>query len=72
MMDNYNVGDEIVTQFNLSGRLWSGAGKPEKCFTSLQAWRIASASGQTQGAPSDGAMAPAPPFDDNEYDDIPF
>lgn len=40
LMDSYNVGDEIAVQFNLSGRLWSGNGKPEKCFTSLQAWKI--------------------------------
>ena len=72
MMDNYNIGDEILAQFNLSGRLWSGGGKPEKCFTSLQAWRVASASGQAQAPTSDDRMAPQPPVDDNQYDDIPF
>ena len=45
MMDNYAIGDEIEAHFNLSGRLWSGNGQNEKCFTSLQAWRIASPSG---------------------------
>ncbi|NHN35750.1 DUF3127 domain-containing protein [Pseudomaricurvus alcaniphilus] len=40
LMDAYNVGDEINVHFNFSGRLWSGNGKPERCFTSLQAWRI--------------------------------
>jgi hypothetical protein len=45
MMDDYAVGDEIQAQFNLSGRLWSGNGQSEKCFTSLQAWRISSPSG---------------------------
>lgn len=40
LMDGYNIGDEISAQFNLSGRLWSANGKPEKCFTSLQAWKV--------------------------------
>ncbi|MDB3989934.1 DUF3127 domain-containing protein [Pseudomonadales bacterium] len=80
MMDNYSVGDEVQAQFNLSGRLWSGNGQGEKCFTSLQAWRISSPSGTSQPSTQDSAtpydsgtssMPPAPPNDDN-YDDIPF
>src|SRR5690554_2379299 len=45
LLDTYQVGDEVKVTFNLSGRLWTPPGKPEKCFTSLQAWRIESASG---------------------------
>ena len=45
LMDNYNVGDEIMVTFNLSGRLWNAPGKPEKCFTSLQAWKVEAANG---------------------------
>ena len=80
MMDNYSVGDEVQAQFNLSGRLWAGNGQGEKCFTSLQAWRISSPSGTSQPSAQDSAppydsgtssMPPAPPNDDN-YDDIPF
>ena len=40
LLDTYNVGDEIKVTFNLSGRLWAGNGQGEKCFTSLQCWRI--------------------------------
>jgi len=92
MMDNHKLGDEIQVQFNLSGRLWSGGDKGEKCFTSLQAWRVTSASGQSPSSSYDqssassydqspssaasssssGQAASPPPFDDNEYDDIPF
>lgn len=54
LMDQYQIGQEVIAHFNLSGRLWSAAGKPEKCFTSLQAWRVESA--QNAQAPS---MAPA-------------
>lgn len=72
MMDNHNIGDEIQVQFNLSGRLWSGGGKPEKCFTSLQAWRVTGASTQSNSSSPDDQAGSPPPFDDNEYDDIPF
>lgn len=72
MMDNYSVGDEVQAQFNLSGRLWSGNGQGEKCFTSLQAWRVTPAPGQSHSASlADQGASPAP-FDDDEYDDIPF
>jgi hypothetical protein len=73
LMDNYSVGAEIIAHFNLSGRLWAPAGKPEKCFTSLQAWRIepvgaapAPAGGQSFGGDFDGS------FSQNDYDDVPF
>lgn len=66
LMDPFQPGDEILVNFNLSGRLWSAPGKPEKCFTSLQAWKVESASGQ-EPAPSGFAQAAAS-FDD----DVPF
>ena len=56
VLDSYNLGDEIVAHFNLQGRLWQGQGKPEKCFNSMQAWRIeAAGAAQNQGAPAPAA-----------------
>ena len=72
LMDQYNVGDEIEVHFNLSGRLWSGNGKPERCFTSLQAWRINRAGSSTQPSGGPSQSSEPPPADDQEYDDIPF
>jgi hypothetical protein len=71
LMDQYQVGDEIQVTFNLSGRLWSGNGKPEKCFTSLQAWRVERLGNElNQPSPNyDQASNFAPPSD---MDDIPF
>ncbi len=75
LMDQYQVGQEVVAHFNLSGRLWSGQGKPEKCFTSLQAWRIESA-GQAAAGPSsasgdfDGVSFSSP--SSNFDDEVPF
>ncbi|MFP6808200.1 MAG: DUF3127 domain-containing protein [Pseudomonadales bacterium] len=72
LMDKYEIGDEINTQFNLSGRLWSGNGKPEKCFTSLQAWKVDSLvpeqAGNGQEPPPGDYSEGMPDFDD----DIPF
>lgn len=79
LMDAYSTGEEITVQFNFSGRLWSGNGKGEKCFTSLQAWKIESAGTNTndnvyndaydQSAPPSYSEAPNnSSFDD----DIPF
>ncbi|ROS00132.1 uncharacterized protein DUF3127 [Sinobacterium caligoides] len=86
LMDAYQIGDEIVTHFNLSGRLWAGNGKGEKCFTSLQAWKVAAASATTADSSDNYSYdqsATAPTYDDvpadvssktaNSFDDdIPF
>jgi len=73
LMDTYNIGDEVQVHFNLSGRLWTPAGKPEKCFTSLQAWRIETlGAGNHEQAPPGYDNAPYASSDDNGYDDIPF
>lgn len=77
LMDNYKAGDELKVFFNLSGRLWSGGGKPEKCFTSLQAWKIETAeSGFTETQPAAQETFNSPPASktiDNAFDDdIPF
>ena len=74
LMDQYQLGDEINVHFNLSGRLWSGNGKPEKCFTSLQAWRVEAPS--ANGGPP-GQNPPPIEYDQTQsmpdYDeDIPF
>ena len=68
IMDEYSVDDEIQVQFNLSGRLWAGNGKGEKCFTSLQAWRVERLSG-------DAGMNQEPPSypEPSDFDDdVPF
>lgn len=69
LMDAYRVGEEVVVHFNLSGRLWNAPGKPEKCFTSLQAWKIepvGSEGGFAGGADDYSQSMP------NYDDDVPF
>lgn len=88
ILDTYQVGEEIKVGFNLSGRLWNAPGKPEKCFTSLQAWRIEKlsanananpndagyGSGLNQGGYSNNSSSDAFfPSDNNPFsDDVPF
>ncbi|WP_028292988.1 DUF3127 domain-containing protein [Oceanobacter kriegii] len=70
LMDSFHLGDEILVTFNLNGRLWNAPGKPEKCFTSLQAWRVQSLSeAQPMAAPADAGFAQQMP---NYDDDVPF
>ena len=72
LLDSFKVGEEIQTTFNLSGRLWSGNGRPEKCFTSLQAWKVESSSAARA---SNGDEPPADAYDQSVPDfdeDIPF
>jgi len=69
LMDQYQIGSEIKVHFNLNGRLWQKPGNPERCFNSLQAWRIESV-GANQEAPA-GYAAPA--ADMTGFDDeVPF
>lgn len=80
LMDQYQLGQEIIAHFNLSGRLWAAQGKPEKCFTSLQAWRIESADAGFGGsAPAEGndfdmgGFTPSSSnFSGNMDEDVPF
>ena len=71
LLDSYQKGDEVKVAFNLGGRLWTPPGKPERCFVSLQAWRIEKLSGvASQEPPADwDNFNQAPPPSD---DDFPF
>ena len=76
LLDQFQMGDEVKVTFNLAGRLWSAPGKPEKCFTSLQAWRIESASASSGSNNEYGQPMPnydTPSFGGSSFDeDVPF
>lgn len=69
LLDPFQPGDAVRVAFNLGGRLWNAPGKPEKCFVSLQAWRIDKLDGssQAQQAPAYEDMS-----QDYNADDVPF
>lgn len=68
LLDQYQLGDELKVSFNLNGRLWQKPGQAERCFTSLQAWRIEKLdSAAPQAFPDAGGFGGQ--FDD---EDVPF
>ena len=73
LMDQFQVGQEVIAHFNLNGRLWQAPGKPEKCFNSLQAWKVEALQQQNQQNQQPAASGydncDMPVGDD---DDIPF
>lgn len=73
LLDSYKIGDEVKVTFNLSGRLWNPPGKPEKCFNSLQAWRIEALSGDNAAVSYDEFLAgnSSPAYEDMDQD-VPF
>lgn len=72
LMDSYKIGEEVKVTFNLSGRLWQGNDRPEKCFTSLQAWRVEAAGDDYNQDPGSAPMQGQYGGDDFGADDIPF
>ena len=66
LMDAYQAGNEIKVGFNLGGRIWEGNGQGEKCFVSLQAWKmelinIGQVAQPQQAPPQQQAPQQAPP-----------
>ncbi len=71
LMDAYQPGDEVMVTFNLSGRLWTKPGNPERCFTSLQCWKVDGA-GSGAAAPAAGTSDPFAQMMPDYDDDVPF
>lgn len=72
LMDKFEVGQEIIVHFNLTGRLWTPQGKPEKCFVGLQAWRIEPVANEFSQDNGQGPLDDMPPSFSDYEDDIPF
>lgn len=70
LLDSAQLGEEVKVTFDLRGRLWQAPGKGEKCFNSLQAWRV-------DKVGMDNEQAPPANFEDYgnfniSDDDVPF
>lgn len=44
LLDSYKKGDNAVVSLNLRGRLWTNPQGEEKCFNTLECWKISKAS----------------------------
>lgn len=40
VLDSYKKGDEVKVSLNLKGRLWQNPQGEEKCFNTLECWKI--------------------------------
>lgn len=73
LIDGMTAGTEIVAHCNLSGRLWTSKENVEKCFNSLQVWRIEGANANASpDAMNQDNGAPEWTESDIPADDIPF
>jgi len=75
-LDGFEEGSEVAVNYNLKGREWTNPQGDVKCFNTLEAWRIESASGQTDGSVESEARnvtdKAAATFADDEENDLPF
>ena len=40
LLDSYKKGDNAIVSLNLRGRLWTNPQGEEKCFNTLECWKI--------------------------------
>ncbi len=66
LLDNYKAGQTVKVNFNYRGRLWTNREGIEKCFLTLQAWRIEAMEGNQPVAQT------ASVDQGDEQDDLPF
>lgn len=66
ILDNYNVGNNVVIGINLRGREWTNPEGEVKYFNSIQGWRIT----------NDAEVVKTPPMEmqrpDDQSNDLPF
>lgn len=61
LIDNVIIGQEINCHINLRGRLWTDPKGVEKCFNTLETWKIETGAAQVE-TPANG----------KSEDDLPF
>ena len=70
ILDNFNVGQQVVVSINLRGREWINLEGVAKYFNTIQGWRIVAKTYHQPQQPKQHE----PPVDlhSNEPDDLPF
>ena len=48
ILDDYKKGDEVTVSLNLKGKLWTDKQGVEKCFNTLECWKINKVGSQQQ------------------------
>ncbi|QHB39642.1 hypothetical protein mymlan62_gp036 [Flavobacterium phage vB_FspS_mymlan6-2] len=67
LLDSYKVGQEVKVSLNLRGRLWTNPEGVEKCFNTLECWKISndSETSNLSSEPTSTQQATAPSGDDS-------
>lgn len=76
-LNNFQVGEQVKVSINLRGREWVNPQGETKYFNSIQGWRIErlqqeAPAQQMPPMPAAQAFEPAPSFNEEEHDDLPF
>ena len=48
VLNNYKKGDDVIVSLNLKGRLWTNPQGEEKCFNTLECWKISKGANDVQ------------------------
>ncbi len=79
LLNSYNPGELVKVSINLRGREWVNPQGETKYFNSIQGWRIERVQpaapvqqAQQPPMPEAQAFAPAPSYNENQEDDLPF
>lgn len=79
LLNNYKPGDQVKVSINLRGREWINPQGEAKYFNSIQGWRVEKVQAeapvqaqQTPQMPAAPTFEPAPNFNEEEHDDLPF
>lgn len=77
LLNDYQLGQQVVVSINLRGREWVNPQGETKYFNSVQGWRIENVQqNDTQSnlppVPPADAFEPASNFNEEDHDDLPF
>jgi len=69
-LDQFKVGDNVTVSINLKGRLWQNPQGDEKCFNTLECWKISKIT-DANNTEVNGAEVVKPIVTDTDTD-VPF
>ncbi len=75
VLNNFQVGQLVSVSINLKGRLWTDKEGVEKCFNTIECWKINALSQQVNNVVNKVVGQPFETVDklnEEEHDDLPF
>jgi len=75
VLNNFQVGQLVSVSINLKGRLWTDKEGVEKCFNTIECWKINALSQQVNNVVNEVVGQPFETVDklnEEEHDDLPF